>query len=471
MSVHPWYLSPEASAELRRQYVSLCDDQPVDLLVAVPSDAGPLVATILGAQPRRVLLILTAGEDGAVEPRVLRAADSLRAWAEGRGISVACTPPEADGRGVPRPGMLAELVIHPDFRWARRIVYLATGGRKEHTTVLARQGEVTGQRVLLVHAPKLDNCDFDAPKTRLVLDTPPREVVEHHALASARRAVLDRRYDAALALLRAIPAPPGPEVSALECWTVAWQRRDAMDFQGAAAEARRAQEAAERGPQRDSLRDIARKAGELEHLCKRLGDQATTSRLLLILEVAWRATCERRAGRTHLAALLYYRAIEATLGERLRGAWSVDDSADGPHIISPIEGLTVTIPDAVPGEVERICRQLGAPRVDLDRKLALLDKYVLLVALQDPLLPAEPIELGRRLKEASAARNRSLFAHGFAPTSTSQVDILAEILGLEGEQPAPRQGHGLLSLLLPRSAASREVKQGWKDVQGPHLNA
>lgn len=134
--------------------------------------------------------------------------------------------------------------------------------------------------------------------------------------------------------------------------------------------------------------------------------------------------------RHDFAALLFYRAIEGALGERLRG------HAPGLDLSAPDYGLFGDDEDALARRyASAIGRSGRAGTATLPGQLGFLSSATLLVAL------GETLDLGR-LRHLAEIRNGSVLAHGTTPVSRQKAEELErmaqELLGPEAERRTRR---------------------------------
>jgi CRISPR-associated protein (TIGR02710 family) len=129
----------------------------------------------------------------------------------------------------------------------------------------------------------------------------------------------------------------------------------------------------------------------------------------------------RRAaqGRYDVAALMRYRCLELLAQHRLAtyGVWTAEPSFDT---------VLRRVPDLNERYRQAQCAQGFRRLYDLpERSIALFDGYMLLQALDDPLVRGWNIS---EIRQRSYVRNTSILAHGFRPISRPEYDQFASIV-------------------------------------------
>ncbi len=446
-----------------------------EMLVAIPSSPDPVAALALGLRCKTLLLLRTEAKGGQINDNIAAIETWLTHWPVAGPTPKIQTCPEEPGETIATERLIGEiesvLVRRKTWQVPANVAYLATGGTKAHTTALARHGECVGSPVFLLTPDYKDGRPV--PGTgNIVLDEPPREVLRRDGHRRARAAVRSRRFDAAYDALERIPEPRGEDSDLLRWWIDAWAYRDAMRFREAADAARKIESNGRGLPRSPETEILCQAAAQLAEWCDRLHLEATTEpaepRLGLLLEIMERGAQERDSKRYNHTSLMYYRAIEMILGERLRTAWGIDDSDAAPEGRAPSQnpgdGALPTATDLEAG-FRQIASELGLHLLNPRSPLALLDKLVLLIALDDPRFPppGEARGWAKRLQEAGRSRNAGLFAHGYKPVETSHLDTIEALLGIQDPDS------GVLRLLWPRQKLS-DLAMLRRSARGPHLS-
>ena len=505
MSVHESYNTVEKAAQLRADVVGFREagkaaglDWPesqaarFDWLVAIPSNADVVASAILGLRPRRVLLLATTKQNApfgaAATDEIVSRIQELREWLTASGNGLVGHEVELVIRGDGPQGMMESQILPtiereipaPKFK---HTAIAMTGGQTSHKIAFGRYAEVHRMWQVLSNAERVGQ-DFVPGSISLKLDLPPFNVTDRLAEARARLAVRSRAYgEARDALGLVAPSRGGLYREALLHWVESCSARDAMRFNAAAKSAAQALEtlastdsqSAEQ-PRVKALCEVARRQQErCLALSKETEPEPESPRLHLIVEVIRRGLDEEAAGRLNHAALMYYRAIEAILSERLRVAWGVRDSDPAANGRLPTKAphgrVLATDASALEARYLEIARSRHQDRADLRRPLGLVDKLVLLVALDDPNLP-ESAELNgvfKALTDSARARNSSIFAHGFREMHDHEVARLRSLLVAARGGGNASVANGLIRLLV-EGPGLRGVISIWNDCFG-HLSS
>ena len=464
-----------------------------DWLVAVPSTADLVAATILGLRPRHVLLLATARPDAqygdAAEPGVLRQIEELREWLAASGCAlvgheVAIVVQGDESQGILEKQLLPTIARKIPAGELKHVAIAMTSGTTPHKIALGRYAEVHRMWQVLCNSRR-DGQNFVLGSISLKLDLPPFDVTDRLAERTARIAVRGRQYgEARRALSQIAPSRGGAYWEALSEWIDSCAARDAMRFGDAASHARKVLEGLEsvdgvaaREPGLAKLAEAARRQiGRCEILASEMVRDPEAPRLALVIEVLRRGVEEEEAGRLNHAALMYYRAIEAILSERLRVAWGIRDSEPAPTTgrlptTAPLGSSLPTDASALEARFLDIAQVRRLDRADLWHPLGLVEKLVLLVALDDPNLSRLPSvdEVFKTLNESAQARNASIFAHGFHEMRTAQVARLRGLLLAIGSGGSTSVANGLVRLLVEPSTL-RDVVELWEGCVG-HVSA
>lgn len=414
MNIDERYASPEFVAQF------VCELMPagtVEVLVAVPSNDS-VVGVICGLMPRRVVFVNTGRQTAEV-------AAAVEAWFETRSSRPTFAPlsePLSDEQLVT---WVQRQLGHTD---RSRVVFLATTGTSLHAARLTQLAVTTGVRVVHV-AMRFDaagRANLTDPWRALVEVAVPERVRELDLLRRARQLAAGGAPGAGARLLaeQQDRATLGQLGSATLAWLRGVEAREALRFRDAEKEFACVVRAASEntGAEWTALGDAARSCRDA---VASLGTSPFDP-VHLVAELLEHATRSRMAKAHNLAALLYYRCAEAIVGVALVRN----------HQIDPAIGASLQPGDASDQRAALYSALYGSGgRVpDGDRKLGLMDAAILLAALERWPPEADTSAPWRlaQLRRLSESRNRSLFAHGFAPVDEDEVDGWHELLLARG---------------------------------------
>ena len=495
------FFDPAFADTLRREVGS---SDPVDTLVAIPSNQFTVIAAVLALRPKRVLLLHTSADlspqeaEPPVEPRVLAGAAAVREFCTASGWPFPWRAPTiqdvpGDLSGLRPASILPTLAESIPEQRTISAAFLATGGHSLHTALLSRHAESVGARVY-VALSSYSNGRPVTESTRVHLLDTPALVRAQRGLRRCRLALLDHAWGAAEAALEGIDVRDHPAVAPTVLWSRACRLRDAMRFEEAVSASEAVLADIDRAPDRaranPALRALREAASRQQENCRALADAALAGEgRVMLIELLLRGEQEFAAGRTSHAALLYYRLAEACLSSRLR-LYGVDPSV----------GLGQDVPTRCPADSElppdgatlherfrTVAGYLGLAQAAPTHALGLMAQVAAVRALGDATVRAAeggsaPIEdRFKRLLGLAHERNSSIFAHGFRPVGGEGLRALREMVtGIAQDQPPAQPGRllpllpkaptGLLELIAPDGRAWGALRMQLRKLDGPHIS-
>lgn len=320
-----------------------------------------------------------------------------------------------------------------------RLAVDVTGGTKPMSIGLAKAAYVLNLPTLYVESEYVsagDGAERKVPRPGSQHLAPlPDPYVEFGDLEAAEAARLYAAHDYANAerifadLGRRVPSPDGPRYAALALLAGAYAAWDVFDL--ATARDRLAAWLASATGENELAATITaqqRTLERLEHVAgqaasrgpETLATLADPDAVLALLGSLY-ASARRREdqGRYDTAALLLYRCLEL-IGQHRLATWGVlSERPDFTRVQSRVTDLEK--------RYRRIQSDQGRrrPYPLPDRAIGLFVGYMLLAALDDPLVRGYDI---RRIEDRSDARNTSLLAHGYRLISHDEYQGFAEVV-------------------------------------------
>jgi CRISPR-associated protein (TIGR02710 family) len=317
-----------------------------------------------------------------------------------------------------------------------RIAVDVTGGRKPMSVGLEKAAHVLGMTTIYVESeyyPAGGEKRGVIPGTqRLVVPPDPYTVFGDLEAAEARRLYAAHDYEGAGRMLTEL-ATRVPEHSpyALQAeLAAAYAAWDAFDAPGALSHLARVVSAeppelpatarATLATQLAALRQLVDDSVHLrEQRSPELAYLRDPARVLPLLGSLHANALRREAQRRFdVAALLHYRCLELLSQIRLATYGLLTDAPRYDDVLRVRPGL--------PAAYERIERALfprsrprGMPGYRDYAKITLFNGYMLLAALDDPLVAGRDI---RQIRDRSEARNRSTLAHGFRSITATEYE-------------------------------------------------
>ncbi|MBK9710073.1 MAG: TIGR02710 family CRISPR-associated protein [Kouleothrix sp.] len=310
-----------------------------------------------------------------------------------------------------------------------------TAGTKQMSVGIAKAAHLLNLTTVYVASQFQGNQPIPGSQSIEVLPDPyvvfgDLEAAEARRLYAAHDYLGAQRIFAALAAR--VPQPDGARYAALADLAAMYAAWDVLDFATAArhAAALAAHEPAQLPVLGDGRATLAEQQRALVRLAEvasavvRRGDEALRTLAdpdaLLPLLGALHTNALRRAaqGRYDFAALFRYRCLELIGQHRLASHGLLTSRADY---------RALALPKAQLSQAFQACqRAIGRkqPR-GLPDRITLFDGYLLLAALDDPLVRDYPIA---RIEERSDARNQSVLAHGYRLIDQGGYARFAEVV-------------------------------------------
>ncbi|MGQ9550368.1 MAG: TIGR02710 family CRISPR-associated CARF protein [Roseiflexus sp.] len=399
---------------------------------------------IAGLNPERVAFLLTDQSRpklADVRQRLAQIADQA---------PLRCSPddwfrPDGDYSGVLRVYTGLREVLD---RWRdldrHEIAVDLTGGKSTMTVGLAKAAHVLRLAAVYVDSDYADGRPVPGTQ-RLAIPEDPYTVFGDLEAAEARRLHNNHDYAGAEKIFRDLAqrVPDNPDYAIYADLAAAYLAWDgfAPDEAGEALDrvSRRAGDLPDDLQKSlDVLQEQRRVLARLSTINQRLTQRRISSadalaalrdldQVLALLGSLHCAALRRAAqGRYDIAALMRYRCVELLSQHRLAGygIWTAEPSFD--------EALQ-RVPD-LDNRYQQAQRAQGFrrqnPLPSSERSIALFDGYMLLQALNDPLVRGWNIG---DIRQRSYVRNTSILAHGFRPISLQEykqfADIVEELLG------------------------------------------
>lgn len=436
----------------------------VDLLVAIPSNADSVAAATVFLAPKRVLLLMT--EDLAVD-----AAAELDAWLE--------TWPHAwkaprieripgDGGRLGAEQILATLDTQLSRCKPANVVVLATTGTTGQKARLLLQAACSGWHVL--ETPPQYGSDRRPISGSIqpgFLEVP-YDVRVRQAFLRARQLLAGQAFGEAKAVIEEIAAGPKDFQKGLYLlWIEACSLRTALRFEACAERCKqilsRIGGAAYEVGKLPEIQALKAGASALAEIAEALVavPPPDVPRSELIAEILVRADRERDLGRLNHAALLYYRAAEACLTERLRCRYGIDadDGVVGP--VTRADGTQLE-PEELQAATTEAGKRIGSRHAQIIRRpIALATVAPLILALEVRHELEEPF---KDLLVATESRNKSILAHGYQPV---EEKLLHRFRGAFFPKEDPRAG--LIGLIAPDGRQFGAFKRLMQRHEGPDL--
>ncbi len=489
-SVHDRYGDPEVAAGLAESWRAASARSGAAVkprcLICVPSNPDLPIAALLGVRAERLLLIRTRDDlnPGAAAANVESNIEAIRAWtttvAPALGVKVRVEVLGTASALGPEMIVPHLLDLLPGESLDACVVLISTGTTAQKTR-LARFAEAFGLVQLRTDTLHRGGTQAEPGKVGLAIDQPPVDVRVQEQLIEVREALVGRRYGEAKHRIAEVRGSDrtveshGLYLDMLQHWTDSWTAFDAMRLEEAVSRLDSMFERVDSAGSRLSSRPVQALLEAAEAYQKRIrplvvdvGAPPGHARWRLMLEIIRRGAEEEHAERLNHAALLYYRAIEGILSERLRVAWGIDDSKATPDGRRARRTPDAAIESISPELLEaRFVDHAGARKMDRSNirlPLGLREKLVLLIALEDPNLPSGPTlaALESVLNSALPARNQSIFAHGYRSLEVETVrQLRSVVLSAPSGASTPSPVRSLFALLVEKSQLG-EVAQLWE---------
>lgn len=316
-----------------------------------------------------------------------------------------------------------------------------TGGLKPMSVGVEKAAHLLGLTTIYVesdYGPTSDGKFGPLPGTqRLVIPPDPYVVFGDLEAAEARRLYAAHDYAGAqriyAALAARVPPPDGTRYAALAELSAMYAAWDVLDFTAAATRASAL--LALPLATSEELAPHATRLAEQRELLERLAEVATSvvrrdagakqtlasaGAMLPLLGTLHAAALRRAAqGRYDFAALFRYRCLELISQHRLASHGILSNQPD--YRSASIDRAVLT------EQFKIVQQQIG--RKDLrkppERSIALFDGYMLLAALDDPLVRDYPI---KQIEQRSKARNLSVLAHGYQLIGLAEYAAFAVVV-------------------------------------------
>ncbi len=412
-----------------RQHVG---ERRVTALILLGSRQPDTAALLIGAlQPQRVAFFLT--KETADFPT--RVAERL-----GQPPNPAWLIKEAHYTDINQIYRLLRTVIIDEWSDLKReeILVDLTAGTKLMSVGLAKAAYILNLGTLYIESKYTDQNQVEPGSQRLIAPPDPYEVFGDLEAAEAANAFNAHDYVRAeqiyADLARRAPLPDAQTYAAWRELAAAYAQWDAFDLQAratlqrlldqplpSALEAIRPRLAA----QRRALEWLAQTTYDLNQPTNMLATLANLDAILPLLG-SLHANAMRRVAqqRYDMAALLRYRCLELMSQHRLAtyGVWTEKPDIDALKQRFPVLNDRYQQIETALGFRPR---GLQPNRDGNYSSITLLNGYMLLAALADPLLQqVRPVDIQKR----SFVRNKSILAHGFRQITRSEYEDFASVV-------------------------------------------
>ena len=407
-------------------------DPGYDALILLGTRQSTTAALLIGTlQLQRVAFLLTEETRGLPDEVAVLLSCSPETWF--------CPPGDHSTTLAVYQGLRQVLDQWVDLDRSR-IAVDVTGGLKPMSLGLEKAAHVLGLQTIYVQSDYTTQANgrfVTVPGTqRLIIPPDPYLVFGDLEAAEARRQFRQHNYAVAARLFEElanrVPEPQCRHYAAAAALAAAYAAWDVFDF----ADAQQHLDALLTLPPSD-LGEIAAYRSVLKHQHTALGRLYTIAQsvvqhdddalrtladpdAILPLLGTLHATAERRAaqGRYDFAALFCYRCLELISQHRLASHGLLSHKPDYKRLPFPKADLSTRF--------QAVQRQLGRKQPKgLPDRVMLFDGYMLLAALDDPLVRGYSI---KQIEDRSQARNTSVLAHGYRLIDQPEYDSFAGVV-------------------------------------------